>query len=103
MHSPRPAMKKPVQLELFGDGVRSVAAAQPRAKPPKLDEAHLQKRLDDARQRLRQLVISQMMTWIPEETRKGLPEAERWARQNVRMLYKVLERFRAKQQPGRTP
>ena len=102
MHSPRPAVKKPLQLELFPDGARSVGAAKPRAKPPKLDEAHLQKRLDDARQRLRQLVIFQMMTWIPEEKRKGLPEAERWARQNVRMLLGVLERFRAKQQPGRT-
>jgi hypothetical protein len=96
-------MKKPVQLELFGDGARSVAASKPRVKPPKLDEAHLQKRLDDARQRLRALVIFQMMTWIPEEKRKGLPEAERWARQNVRMLHGVLERFCAKQQPGRNP
>ena len=100
--SPRPAMKKPLQLELFRDGARSIAAAKPRAKPPIIDEAHLQKRLDDARQRLRELVIFQMMTWIPEGTRKGLPEAERWARQNVRILHGVLERFRAKKRSGRT-
>jgi hypothetical protein len=94
-------MKKPLQLELFSDGAAAGVAKRPNPPPP--DEPGLQKRLDDARQRLRELVIFGLMTWLPEENRKGLSEAERWARERVRVHYRVLERFRAKQQPGRTP
>ena len=91
-------MRKPLQLELFRDGARAIAAAKQRPKPAKIDEARLQARLDGARQRLRQFVIFGLMTWLPEETRKGLPEAERWAREQVRVHYRLLEHFRAKQQ-----
>jgi hypothetical protein len=97
-------MKKPLQLELFSDGARAAAVAKRRPKPPPPDdEAGLQKRLDDARQRLRELVIFGLMTWLPEENRKGLTDAEKFVRERVRIHYRVLERFRAKQQPGKKP
>jgi hypothetical protein len=96
-------MKKPLQLELFRDGARSVAAAKRPKPPPPDDEAGLQKRLDDARWRLKELVIFGLMTWLPEENRKGLADAEKFVRERVRLHYQVLERFRAKQQPGKKP
>jgi hypothetical protein len=91
-------MKKPDprQLELFSDGARSVAAAR-RPKPPVLDEARLQAKLDGARQRLREIVILRMKTWLPEETRKELPATERWAREQVRVHFRRLEWLRAEQ------
>jgi hypothetical protein len=83
-------MKKsdPRQLELFSDGARAVAAAK-RPKPPRPTEADLQARLDAARRRL-----LRMKTWIREETRRGLREAEEWRRGEVRLHFQVLERFR---------
>jgi hypothetical protein len=39
-------VKKPLQFELFRDGARALAAAKS-PKPPKNDEAQLQKRLDE--------------------------------------------------------
>jgi hypothetical protein len=88
-------MKKsdPRQLELFSDGARAVAAAR-RPKPPRPTEADLQARLDAARQRLHEIVILRMKTWIREETRRGLREAEDWRRERVRFHFEVLERFR---------
>jgi hypothetical protein len=88
-------MKKsdPRQLELFSDGARAVAAAK-RPKPPRPTEADLQARLDAARQRLHEIVILRMKTWIREETRRGLRDAEEWRRGEVRLHFQVLERFR---------
>jgi hypothetical protein len=56
-------------------------------------EADLQARLDVARQRLHEIVILRMKTWIREETRRGLRDAERWRRERVRLHFQVLERF----------
>jgi hypothetical protein len=81
------------QLELFSDGARAVAASG-RAKPAPLTEADLQTRLDAARQMLHEVVILRMKTWIREETRRGLREAEEWRRGEVRLHFQVLERFR---------
>jgi hypothetical protein len=91
-------MKKPDprQLELFSDGARAVAAAR-RPKPPPLDEARLEAKLDGARQRLREIVLLGMKTWLSAETRKELPATENWAREQVRMNHRILERFRAEQ------
>jgi hypothetical protein len=86
----------PRQLELFSDGARAVAAAK-RPKPPRPTEADLQARLDAARQRLHEIVILRMKTWIREETRRGLREAEDWRRERVRFHFEVLERFREEQ------
>jgi hypothetical protein len=83
----------PRQLELFSDGARAVAAAK-RPKPPKPTEADLQARLDAARQRLHEIVILRMRYWMPEKTRDGLRETEEWRRQEVRLRFQVLERFR---------
>jgi hypothetical protein len=92
------AMKKsdPRQLEFFSDGPRAVAPAK-RPKPPRPTEADLQARLDAARQRLHEIVILRMKTWIREETRRGLREAEDWRRERVRFHFEVLERFRDQQ------
>jgi hypothetical protein len=81
------AIKKsdPRQLELFSDGARAVAAAK-QPKPPRPTEADLQDRLDAARQRLHEIVILRMKTWIREETRRGLRDAEDWRRGEVRLL-----------------
>ena len=79
---------RPRQLELFSDGARAIAAAK-RPKPPRPTEADLQARLDAARRRL-----LRMKTWIREETRRGLREAEEWRRGEVRLHFQVLERFR---------
>jgi hypothetical protein len=84
------------QLELFSDGARAVAAAR-RPKPPRPTEADLQARLDAARQRLHEIVILRMKTWIREETRRGLREAEDWRRERVRFHFEVLKRFREEQ------
>jgi hypothetical protein len=88
------------QLELFSDGARAVAAAK-RPKPPKPTEADLQARLEAARQRLQEIVILRMKTWAPEETRRGLREAEAWRRERVRFHFEVLERFREQQRQRR--
>jgi hypothetical protein len=36
-------------------------------------------------------------TWVPEETRRGLREAEEWRRGEVRLHFQVVERFREEQ------
>jgi hypothetical protein len=97
-----PYMKNhdPRQLELFSDGARAVAAAK-RPKPPRPTETDLQARLDAARQRLHEIVILRMKTWIREETRRGLREAEDWRRGEVRLHFHVLERFREEQRRRR--
>jgi hypothetical protein len=86
----------PRQLELFSDGARAVAAAK-RPKPPRPTEADLQARLDAARQRLYEIVRLRMKTWIREETRRGLRDAEEWRRGEVRLHFQMLERFREEQ------
>jgi hypothetical protein len=83
-------------LSSFHDGARAVAAAK-RPKPPRPTEADLQARLDAARMRLREIVILRMKTWVSEETRRGLGEAEEWRRGEVRLHFQVLERFREEQ------
>jgi hypothetical protein len=47
-----------------------------------------------ARQRLRQIIILGMKTWLPEDARKGLPATESWAREQVRLHHRILERYR---------
>jgi hypothetical protein len=59
-----------------------------------LNEADLQARLDAARLRLHDIVILRMKTWIPEESRRGLRDAEDRRRGEVRLHFRVLERFR---------
>jgi hypothetical protein len=93
-------MKKPLQLELFRDGARAIAAATKRPKPTPATEQDLEAKLAAARQRLREIVVLSLKTWVPEESRKGLGEAEAWRREMVRMHHKVLERFRAQQRRG---
>jgi hypothetical protein len=80
------------QLELFSDGARALAARRS-SKPSRLTEADLQARLDAARQRLHEIVILRMKTWLPAETLKGLREAEMCWREQVRVHYRILERF----------
>jgi hypothetical protein len=38
-----------------------------------------------------------MKTWIREETRRGLRDAEEWRRGEVRLHFQMLERFREEQ------
>jgi hypothetical protein len=52
-----------------------------------------------ARQRLRQVVILGMKTWLPEETRKELAKVESYARGQVRVHHRILDRFRASPPP----
>jgi hypothetical protein len=85
--------RSPQQLELFADGARAVAAARP--KPAPLTDERLQAKLDGARQRLHEIVILRMKTWLAEETRKELPAIEGSARGQVRVHHRILERFRA--------
>jgi hypothetical protein len=88
------------QLELFSDGARAVAARK-RPPRPRPTEADLQARLDASRQRLHEIVILRMKTWVAEETRRGLREAEDWRRERVRFHFEILERFREEQRRRR--
>jgi hypothetical protein len=81
--------RSPRQLELFSDGARAIAASR-RAKPPRPTEADLQARLYAARIRLHEVVILRMKTWLPEETLKGLREAEKFRREQVRAHFRAL-------------
>jgi hypothetical protein len=65
--------RSPQQLGLFASGARAIAAARP--KPLPLTGERLQAKLDGARQRLREIVILGIKTWLPEETRQRLREA----------------------------
>jgi hypothetical protein len=94
-------MRKPRQLELFSDGARAVAAGRA-PRPPQLDEARLQAKLDGARQRLREIIILRMKTWLSEGARMELRETERWAREQVRVHHRILERCRAGQRQRQT-
>jgi hypothetical protein len=42
-----------------------------------------------------------MKTWIREETRRGLREAEDWRREGVRFHFEILKRFREEQRRRR--
>jgi hypothetical protein len=69
-------------------------AKQPTSPP--LTEEHLQAKLDAARQRLRQIVVLGLKSWLPEETRKELAKIEGYARGQVRVHHRILDRLRAK-------
>jgi hypothetical protein len=92
------AMKnhKPQQLDLFADGARAFAAGK-RPPQPRPTEADLQSRLDAARMRLRELVVFGMRTWLPAATLHRLQDAEQWRRREVRLHFRMLERFREEQ------
>jgi hypothetical protein len=83
-----------MQLELFSDGARAVAAAK-RPKPLPLDGARLQATLAAARQRVRSLVVLGMNPAVPEELREKVREAERWTRAQIRLLRELRHRGRA--------
>jgi hypothetical protein len=91
----------PRQLELFSDGAQAVAARRP-SKQALPTEADLQATLDAARMRLHEIVILRLKTWLPEETVKGLWEAEAFRREQVRMYFRIVERFRTHHRPERT-
>ena len=82
-------MKQPSsqQLELFADGARAIAA---RAKPRPPDQARLQAKLAAARLRVRSLIVLGMNPAVPEELREKVREAERWTREQVRVLHEML-------------
>jgi hypothetical protein len=85
--------RSPRQLEFFSDGARAVAARQ-RPKPAPPTEGDLQARLDAPGMRLHEVVILRLKTWLPEETMKGLKMAEAFRREQVRMHFRTLQRFR---------
>jgi hypothetical protein len=93
-------MKDQRQLELFSDGVPTVAARK-RPRAPQPSEADLQAKLDAARVRLRELVVFGMKTWLPAVTLQRLRDAEQWRRREVRMHYRMLERLRDEQRRRR--
>jgi hypothetical protein len=62
--------------------------------PERLTEAELLAKLDAARIQLHEVVILRMKTWLPEETLKGLRQAEAFRREQVRRHFRLLERFR---------
>ena len=74
-------------------GICAVAGA-PLAKPQQSTEAELQAKLDGARQRLRQIVVLGLKSWLLEETPKELAKIEGYARGQVRVHHRILERFR---------
>jgi hypothetical protein len=51
--------------------------------------------------RLHEMVVLQMKSWLPAETLKGLRQAEKWRREEVRLHFQVLERFREEQRRDR--
>ncbi len=89
-------MKKPLQLELFADGARALAETKRPKSPPPTEES-LQAKLDAERQRLREIVVLGMKSWLPEETLRGLRETEEFRRRQVKLHFTILERFREKQ------
>jgi hypothetical protein len=50
--------------------------------------------IDAARMRLPEIVILRLKTWLSEETRNGFREAEAFRREQVRVHFRLLERFR---------
>jgi hypothetical protein len=89
--------RNPQQLELFSDGARAVATCRS-STPTRPTQAELQARLDAARARLHEIVMLRMKTWLPEETLKGLREAEALRREQVRMHFRILEHARTEEQ-----
>jgi hypothetical protein len=43
---------------------------------------------------LREIIVLSMKTWLPEETLKGLREAEAFRREQVRVHFRLLEHAR---------
>jgi hypothetical protein len=60
-------------------------AAAHRGRPPSQTRGR-------ARMRLREIMI--IKTWLPKETLKGRRETEVFRREQVRMHFRILERFR---------
>ena len=90
----------PGQLELFSDGARAIAAAKTVTRPLP-DESRLQAKLDDARQRLRNLVIIGLRPGLSEEMRASVRKVESWTRAEVRVHFGMLEHVRARRRgPG---
>jgi hypothetical protein len=81
-----------------GDAVRGRAHAYSQSSAKRSGctptGADLQARLDAARMRLHKIVILRMKTWLPEETLKGLRQVEVYRREQVRMLFRLLEHAR---------
>jgi hypothetical protein len=50
--------------------------------------------------RLHEIVILRMKTWLPEETLKGLQSAEPFRREQLRVHFRILERFRTRHGTG---
>jgi hypothetical protein len=59
------------KLRALSDGTRAVAAAKSATRPLR-DESRLQAKLDDARQRLRNLVIIGLRPGLSEEMRASV-------------------------------
>jgi len=78
----------PQQLELFADGPRAIAAAKTVTRPLP-DESRLQGKLDDARQRLRNLVIMGLRPGLSEETRASVRKVESWTRAEVKVHFRM--------------
>jgi hypothetical protein len=89
-------MKKPNprQLELFSGGARAVSAAK-RPKPDAPDEVHLQAKLDCARRRLRHVIVFGLRPWLSEDTLAKVRYVESCFRAEIRVHFRILERFRA--------
>jgi hypothetical protein len=86
-------VRKPQQLELFTDGARAIAAAK-RVTRPLPDELGLQAKLDDARQRLRNLVIIGLRPGLSEEMRASVRKVESWTRAELKVHFRLLENVR---------
>jgi hypothetical protein len=73
-----------------GPVICPAVASSKRPKPPKPTEADLQARLDAARMRVREIVMLRMKSWLSQEARDGLLDAEDWRRDRVRLHYRIL-------------
>jgi hypothetical protein len=85
----------PQQLELFTDGARAIAAAKTVTRPLP-DESRFQAKLDDARQRLRNLVIIGLRPGLSEEMRASVRKVESWTRSELKVHFRMLEHVRAR-------
>jgi hypothetical protein len=81
-----------------GPVICPAVASSKRPKPPKPTEADLQARLDAARMRVREIVMLRMKSWLSQEARDGLLDAEDWRRDRVN---RILEDFREEQRRRR--
>jgi hypothetical protein len=56
-------------------------------------EAEVQAKLAAARQRLHEIVVLQIKSWLPTATLNGLREAETWRRGEVRLHFQCWSAF----------